>query len=378
MRSIAGAPAHAKVDGPPDPTVAGQTGRPPVRAGHPLLKRGALVLAAWLPFFAVWVLFARLYARYDWPAALATSLNSMGSASLLGLGVWWIAQRWPWPLRLGLGFYLRHIGFAAAYSASWCLVVHALEVLRLGEKAPQNVWSSPILGWQLLMGAWLYGLFAGVSYAVQTRGRLHEKELLAARARLEAIHARLHPHFLFNALHTLGALVKFQPEAAPGALERLGDLLRYALKEDGRELVEFGEEAAFTRKYLEFEQLRYAERMQVSWSVEPAAEDFDLLPFSLQALAENAVQHAIASRSEGGRIWIRAACRAGRLHVSVRDDGPGRNGASAPGAETSPQFGLRALRERLQAAHGPEAELRTESRADGYEAELIVPLPAEP
>ena len=87
------------------------------------------------------------------------------------------------------------------------------------------------------MGLWLYGLFAGVSYAVQTRNRLHEKESLAARAealaaaaRLDAVRARLNPHFLFNALHTLSALVKFRPAMAEGAIERLGDMLRYTLE----------------------------------------------------------------------------------------------------------------------------------------------------
>src|SRR5260370_16291097 len=103
------------------------------------------------------------------------------------------------------------------------------------------------------MGVWIYGLFAGVSYAVQTRNRLHEKETLAVRAealaaaaRLDAIRARLNPHFLFNALHTLAAMVKFRPNMTEGAIERLGDMLRYTLKEDGPELVEFSEDYNFT------------------------------------------------------------------------------------------------------------------------------------
>lgn len=118
-----------------------------------------------------------------------------------------------------------------------------------------GIWSWPTLVRQLLIGFWFYAIFAGVSYAVQTRNRLHEKEMVAARAealavaaRLDAVRARLNPHFLFNALHTLAALVKFRPTMAEGAIERLGDLLRYALKEDGREVVEFSEEYDFTRQ----------------------------------------------------------------------------------------------------------------------------------
>src|SRR5260370_8506562 len=114
------------------------------------------------------------------------------------------------------------------------------------------------------MGVWFYAVFAGISHAVQTRNRLHEKETLAARAealaaaaRLDAIRARLNPHFLFNALHTLAALVKFRPNIAEGAIERLGDMLRYSLKENGRELVEFSEQNPSTRQYLPLDQLRH-------------------------------------------------------------------------------------------------------------------------
>jgi hypothetical protein len=117
-----------------------------------------------------------------------------------------------------LKFYLLQVLLASAYSILRAISVYGLESLRRGADPLRDFLKSPILGWQLLMGVWLYGLFAGVSYAVQTRSRLHEKEALAARAevlaaaaRLDAIRARLNPHFLFNALHTLAALVKFHP-----------------------------------------------------------------------------------------------------------------------------------------------------------------------
>ena len=226
------------------------------------------------------------------------------------------------------------------------------------------------------MGVWLYGLFAGVSYAVQTRNRLGEKETLAMRAealatvaRLDAIRARLNPHFLFNALHTLAALVKFRPTVAESAIERLGDMLRYTLKEDGRELVEFSEEYEFTRQYIEFEQLRYEDRLKVDLQIDPESFHFDIPPFSIQALAENAVRHAISVRPEGGSIWIRCTCNDGHLSINVRDDGPGGARETGP----SHQFGLRSLRERLSAAYGDKADLRLHSGPEGFEASLVVP-----
>jgi two-component system, LytTR family, sensor kinase len=352
------------------------------------LTRIGLVLAAWLPFFAVWVLFAMTLSRASLREAIATSLISMGSVSLLAFAVWYVCQWWPWPLRINLAFYLAQIGFACAFSITWAIVTRVLDSIRLGMNPFAGLGAfvaSPYLPWQLLTGIWLYGLFAGVSYAVQTRTHLHEKETLAMRAealaaaaRLDAIRARLNPHFLFNALHTLSALVRFRPEMAESAIERLGDMLRYTLKEDGRELVEFSEEYDFTRQYLAFEQLRYEDRLKIDLRVDPECVHFDIPPFSMQTLAENAVRHAISIRPEGGSIWITCTCNNGSLTLSVRDDGPGGGpGDDAEGHRedggTSHHFGLRSLRERLRAAYGPSVDLSVHSGPDGFEARFVVP-----
>jgi len=344
------------------------------------IQRYAIVLGAWLPFFVIWVFMTMTYARYSLPAALVTSLISMGGASLLGIAVWHVCRRWPWPLRLTLKFYLVHILLACSYTLVWNLSIYWFESICRGSNALADFWASRVLGFQLLTGVWIYGLFAGVSYALQTRNRLHEKETLAMRAealaaaaRLDAIRARLNPHFLFNALHTLAALVKFHPTLAEGAIERLGDMLRYTLKEDGREVVEFSEEYDFTRQYIAFEQLRYEDRLKVDLQIDPESFHFDVPPFSMQTLAENAVRHAISVRPEGGSIWIACACRDGRLSVTVRDDGPGCSVEPVP----SHQFGLRSLRERLRAAYGPSTDLNVHSGPDGFEASFIVPSPSE-
>src|SRR5262249_55593930 len=283
------------------------------------------------------------------------------------------------PAGITLRFYLAQISFALIYAVILAIVVSGLEYLRLGRPlvgfGTWGFWSR-----QCSIGLWFYGLCAGASYVVQTRNRLQEKETIAARAealaaaaRLDAIRARLNPHFLFNALHTLSALVKFRPAAAEGAIERLGDMLRYTLKEDGRGLVEFSEEYEFTRQYISFEQLRYEERLRVDLQMDPESFQFDVPPFSIQTLAENAVRHAISIRPEGGSIWISSRCSNGKLSVTVRDDGPG----GAADLHQSSQFGLRSLRERLQAAYGDAAELQVKSGANGFEACFLVPVSPE-
>lgn len=335
----------------------------------------AIGLAAWLPFCTLWVLFAVSTSPERLSAILLASLISMGSAGLLGIGVWRLCRRIPWPLRFSLKFYAVQIALGVVYAATWTAVVFVLDWLRRGVAA-QNAWTWGAALRQLFLGFWYYAVFAGISYAVQTRIRLHEKETLALRAesmataaRLDALRARLNPHFLFNALHTLSALVKYQPAIAEDAIERLGDMLRYTLKEDGRGLVEFSEEYDFTRQYLAFEQLRYEDRLKVNIEIHPESFNFNVPPFSLQTLAENAVRHAIAVRPEGGSLWIKCTCPEGRLEVCVRDDGPGN--ISEP--SESHQFGLRSLRERLQAAYGSAADLRVQRSPEGFEVRFVIP-----
>ena len=86
-----------------------------------VIEHYAIVLAAWLPFFAIWVFFAMLYGHFPLRAAVVTSMISMGSASLLGLAVWHICQHWPWPLRLDLKFYFLQVFLASWYSALWII-----------------------------------------------------------------------------------------------------------------------------------------------------------------------------------------------------------------------------------------------------------------
>jgi len=121
----------------------------------------------------------------------------------------------------------------------------------LDPSATGRLWSLGSWVRQTLLGIWFYAVFAGLSHTVQTRQRLHEKETLAARAealasaaRLEALRARLNPHFLFNALHTLSAVVKFRPALAESAIDALPDALRvvFVLREvEGYSHAEIGE-----------------------------------------------------------------------------------------------------------------------------------------
>src|SRR5215469_4319878 len=97
-----------------------------------LIMRGGVALAGWLPFFALWVLFALSFSHDRVSDILVSSLISIGSAGLLGIAVWYVCRRWPWPLGFTLSFYLLQILFAVLYAAAWTAAVFGLDALRRG------------------------------------------------------------------------------------------------------------------------------------------------------------------------------------------------------------------------------------------------------
>jgi signal transduction histidine kinase len=344
-----------------------------------LSLNAALLLAAWLPFFALWILFGVAYGHDSLGAAAYRAFYTIGIAALLGIAVARFCAAYRWPQTLRLGFYAIHLAMASAYAIAWIVSTYCIALLRSTDSLWQALTTSPVVGWQFVMGLWLYGVVAGVAYAVQTRRWATTAELRAVQAeaalqsaRLDALRNRLHPHFLFNALHTVSALVREDAARAENAIDKLGELLRYTLSEERGDLVPLREEWELTKRYLEFEQLRYEERLRVDSDLQPESLACAVPSFALQTLVENAVRHAIGTRTDGGRVAVSAQLTGGQLRVSVRDDGDGAGGEGA-----GMRSGMRTLRERLEAVYGASAQLTTRASSAGYEAVFTIPCAAE-
>src|SRR5436309_3137427 len=175
------------------------------------------------------------------------------------------------------------------------------------------------------------------------------------RAALRALRAQVNPHFLFNALNSIAALIASDPPRAEVMTERLAEVFRYALRSSEREHVSLREELEFVRSYLEIERARLGERLKVEEEVDPRALLCVVPPLVLQPLVENAVFHGAARRPEGGRVRLSAALRDEGLVLEVEDDGPGFE----PGGAQGDGFGLQSVRERMRAlgvGHGLELE----------------------
>lgn len=191
----------------------------------------------------------------------------------------------------------------------------------------------------------------------------------ALRAELQALQARTDPHFLFNSLNAVAGLIAEDPEKAEELLERLSSLFRYALTAPSRGDVALAEELEAVRDYLEVQQVRLGDRLTVQVHCTVEAEGVRVPPFVLQPLVENAVQHGVAPRREGGTVAVRAAVADGVLRLEVDDDGPGLGASSHAGTGTS----LADLRARLALAYGEAARLEHTPLDPGHRVAVTLP-----
>ncbi|MEM6992732.1 MAG: histidine kinase [Myxococcota bacterium] len=203
--------------------------------------------------------------------------------------------------------------------------------------------------------------------ATELRAERAHQQLL--RAQLEHLQARLNPHFLFNSLNTVAALVEEDPTKAVLAIERLSDLLRYALEGAKRAMVPLSRELDAVRQYLAIEELRFGPRLRWDIAIDDSVGEQLVPPLVLQPLVENAVKHGIASRREGGRVRITGRRSGGQLEILVEDDGVGD---SAVGGT---QTGEANVRERLELAFGAEASFSAAPGPDqGYRVRIAIPV----
>ena len=210
---------------------------------------------------------------------------------------------------------------------------------------------------------------AGLAGAMYLWLRLRNEATLPAdtTARLAELQSRIRPHFLFNTLNTALALVRLDPARAEGVLEDLAELFRVAIS-DSSESVSLAEEVALAQRYIAIEQIRFGERLKVSWELDPDAGAARVPPLLLQPLVENAVRHGIEPAAEGGMIRVRTRVKGGRVLVSLV------NSVSDAPSQPGNGIALRNVRERLRLMHDVAAQF--DARRDGalYRVQIGVPL----
>jgi len=300
---------------------------------------------------------------------MAAAAIGMATGLAIAFLVYRLVRRVPWPRPFRPRFAAVHLVGAPVAAMAWFALSAALEAA-LVPGYVSDVDGGGRVETHLALGTIFYAIVAGAAYAVEGSARAARAEAVAARTQLGALRAQIHPHFLFNALHTVVQLIPIEPARAAEAAELVADLLRTSLEEQ-RDEVTLGDEWRFVSRYLAIERIRFGDRLIVREELPESLMDDCVPPFALQTLVENAVLHGAAPRVAPTEIVVAAAGSARELTLSVRNTG---DGAAVRTTGAGVGTGLARLRERLAVLYGSAAKLTAQPDGDGgFEAVLVVP-----
>jgi two-component system LytT family sensor kinase len=352
----------------------------------------------WTLFFAFWTLVGLSFASQFYLANLKTGSSVPWTQAVnIYLGDWYVfaflsipavhlARRFQFqsPSRAGL-FWVAVLHLVASFLFSCCYIV-----LRAWVGQWQSMWTATpitfgqafnLLGKTFLYNVWVYWVILAVANAFDFYQKFHERELRTseletrlAQARLQALQSQLNPHFLFNTLHTISALMHKDVDAADRMIMKLSELLRLALDNTEVHEVLLSQELEFLKRYLEIEQTRFRERLTVEMDIAPETLRAKVPNLVLQPLVENAIRHGIERHARRGKIVLRAHRNDGRLQLEVEDNGNGI--ANLKG--TREGIGLSNTRNRLTHLYGTEQSFELQNVVGGgLVARVVIPWNVE-
>jgi two-component system sensor histidine kinase AlgZ len=281
-------------------------------------------------------------------------LSLMTGAGLPAVLVWLLSACMAKRLLARLKPVLQYV-LAALLGAAAALYGCAL--LALTGMLPNPPWLASAFSGVLLSSVLIVGL------VLRARGRTPA----TTAARLTELQARIRPHFLFNTLNSAIALVRAEPAKAEALLEDLSDLFRHALADQG-EAVTLADEIALAKRYLAIEQIRFGERLQLEWSLDPAADAARLPPLLLQPLVENAVRHGVEPSASGAQVRISTQRRGAVVVIKVSNTVPAGPGPAGSG------LALRNVRERLSLLHDLQGQFRSGLQDGVFQVRMEVPV----
>lgn len=287
----------------------------------------------------------------------------------------------------------RDLGFVIPRLVLYSLVLGVVAFLVLGTvhdlsfsgfkpllTAPAPDLFARVLNWTVLLFLWSLCYMGHAYFIRHRREEIRNLRLETANRenQLNNLRAQMNPHFMFNALNGIRALVDENPEQAKRAITQLSAILRNAMATVKRKLVPLGEELDIVKAYLALEAMRYEERLRTRFDVAPGLEREQVPPMLLQTLVENAVRHGVANLPGGGEVVITVQRTDGGLLMSIRNSGRYEPGHSPQGDNRRQGIGLRNTRRRLEMLYGGRAHLTINNLDGTVVTEVVIPAPAEP
>jgi signal transduction histidine kinase len=273
----------------------------------------------------------------------------------------WKVERRNLPQRL-----LLHFGLGILFAAAQTTLYH-FGLLLVGD-APDSFKEVPRLAgpWSFVFnGVLAYASIVAIHQAVLHFREAQERELRLQQSQMQLLKMQLQPHFLFNTLHSISALLHRDPDAADRMIARLGDFLRLTLENSGAQEVSLQKELEFLTCYLEIERVRFQDRLTTSLDVDPAALDTPVPNLILQPIVENALRHGVAQTRGPGRVEISAKREHGSLRIRVWDNGPGLKTITRPDDGLKVGLGLSNTRARLEQLYGASHRFELENAPGG-------------
>ena len=343
----------------------------------------------WLGITVLWLLWGLFQSsrlrlevpNIDWPKALRFGMPDAAIWALLTPFVVFMGRRFA----ISATNYVRRVGFHVLCAVTLAVLHAALDTaLNIGAgRNPSTAWPlfqhliSHGMHWNIV----IYLAIVGVVHVRDAERRTMELRARLSEARLDALRMQLRPHFLFNTLHTVSGLMGNDAVRGRRVISRLGDLLRAALRPREREEIALSEELDLVRAYLDIEQARFGERLQVDMEVEDDALSCTVPALVMQPLVENAVRHGVEPRAEGGVVTLRARVRGDQLEITLTDNGPGMKQAPQDIHRAESGIGLSNTRARLRELYPDRHEFDISAPvAGGTQVKVVIPAqrPARP
>ena len=277
-------------------------------------------------------------------------------------------------LAMSLARLIPHVLFAVLLMSIAIYFLRIPVSLSMGLSVAANAFDPGLMISGILVYALIFFLWSALHFMYNYFERYNKSLKLEASVKeieLKNLKSQLNPHFIFNALNSIRALVDENPRGAKQAINQLSSLLRNSLVTEKKGLTSFDEELKLVKDYLGLESIRFEERLRTEFEVDPESRDFLVPPLMIQTLVENGIKHGISKLTEGGLVQIKTKVDGDHLTIQIRNSGKlGVNGHSAE----SVGLGLENTRQRLRLIYGEDASFRILPENDNFVlTEIIIP-----